>query len=202
MANTSQKFPISPVSTVILAGGYSRRMGQDKALLRLNGMPLLQQIYQQTQGITASGLIVTAWPERYHFLHLEHCQWIKDDYTAGPLLGFWQALAHIQTDWVLLLACDLPCLDRPTIAEWLQQLDRVVPEAIAYLPRHPKGWEPLCGFYRSSCYGSLQDFVQRGGRSFQTWLAPQTIQELRICNPQVLWNCNTPEDWSTVAQPS
>ncbi|MGK7900287.1 MAG: molybdenum cofactor guanylyltransferase, partial [Hormoscilla sp.] len=56
------------------------------------------------------------------------------------------------------------------------------------------GWEPLCGFYRRSCLPELSQFIQNGGRSFQQFLASQTIAELPLTDPEILFNCNRPED--------
>jgi molybdopterin-guanine dinucleotide biosynthesis protein A len=109
-------------------------------------------------------------------------------------VGFAQGLAQVRTDWVLLLACDLPGLKAAVLQTWVQELAQVPETAVAYLPRHPKGWEPLCGFYRRRCLSALTDFIAAGGRSFQTWLSQQLVQELVLDEVQVLFNCNTPHD--------
>jgi molybdenum cofactor guanylyltransferase len=183
------------ITTIVLAGGQSRRMGQDKALLEIHGEPLLQRITDL--GLTVSGavLVVTAWPDRYKAVVSPDCRWVVDDQTAGPLVGFAQGLTAVETDWVLLLSCDLPNLDAATIAGWMQDLPTLPPEAIAYLPQSEKGWEPLCGFYRSTCQESLQTFIAAGGRSFQRWLRSQTVAILPVADPEILFNCNRPEDW-------
>ena len=109
-------------------------------------------------------------------------------------MSFTHGLAWVQTDWVLLLACDLPCLQAAVLQQWRQQLDQAPTTAIALLPKHAKGWEPLCGFYRSRCLHSLENFIQAGGRSFQAWLSQQTVIEIPEVNPQMLFNCNTLDD--------
>jgi molybdenum cofactor guanylyltransferase len=126
------------------------------------------------------------------------CPVVLDRRTEGPLVGFAQGLATVETDWVLLLSCDLPNLDAATIASWIEDLDAIPEGTIAYLPQSEKGWEPLCGFYRSSCRESLETFIAQGGRSFQRWLRSQVVAILPVADPEILFNCNRPEDWQRI----
>lgn len=174
-------------------------MGQDKALILIEGVPLIRRICEVAQLCAAQVYVVTSWPERYQEILPSNCQLIQEvscpeTGTQGPLVGFAQALVHVQTDWVLLLACDLPKLRVEVVQGWTTQLENVSAEAIAFLPRHPKGWEPLCGFYRRSCLPQLTQFIKQGGHSFQKWLSQEIVQELPLIEREVLFNCNTPAD--------
>jgi molybdenum cofactor guanylyltransferase len=173
-------------------------MGQDKALLAINGESLLQRTTDLGLAVSRSVLVVTAWPDRYKALVTTDCRWVIDEQSAGPLVGFAQGLTAVETDWVLVLSCDLPNLDAATIASWIEDLAAIPAGTIAYLPQGAKGWEPLCGFYRSTCRESLQTFIDAGGRSFQRWLATQSVAVLPVNNPEILANCNTAEDWQRV----
>jgi molybdenum cofactor guanylyltransferase len=191
---------MSPITltTIVLAGGQSRRMGQDKALLERDRVPLLQRLVWLVQPLSRQVLVVTAWPERYGFV-AEDCVMVRDRRLEGPLVGFLEGLEFgVATEWVLLLACDLPNLTAAAVQDWAAELAALPPETIAYLPQGEKGWEPLCGFYRSACRASLAAFVQSGGRSFQRWLAGQSVAVLVVGDRAILQNCNTPEDWAVV----
>lgn len=183
---------MTPIATIVLAGGLSLRMGQDKALLEIAGVPLLRRITNLVAPLSRS-VVVTGWPERY--AAIVDCPVLLDRRTEGPLVGFSQGLTAVETDWVLLLSCDLPNLDQAVIAGWMADLATLPPETIAYLPAGEKGWEPLCGFYRSTCRESLQTFIDQGGRSFQRWLRSQSVAILPVADPDILFNCNRPEDW-------
>lgn len=181
-------------------------MGQDKALLSIQGVPLLELVCSIASRLCDRVYVVTPWPERYQHLLSANCQTIREmplpgestgeviPLPHGPLIGFAQGLAQVQTDWVLLLACDLPRLRFEVLQDWAAGLDSVGDEALALLPRHAKGWEPLCGFYRRRCLPSLTDFINHGGRSFQQWLAQHPVQLLLPEDDQMLFNCNTPAD--------
>ncbi len=186
------------LSAIILAGGQSSRMGQDKALLPIQGMPMLKRVYAAAQACAASVYVVTPWPQRYPFLppgkFIQEVPLPGEVKPAGPLVGFAQGLVQVQTDWTLLLACDLPGLKAEVLQAWSPQLLAVPNHVIALLPRQTKGWEPLCGFYRRSCSPALNRFIHQGGRSFQSWLAEHPVQELPLRDRQMLFNCNTPAD--------
>lgn len=197
-----------PLSAIILAGGQSSRMGHDKALITLEGVPLLRRTCDLVLQCTSEVYVVTSWPQRYQDLLPKACKLIREvplpgqAGPQGPLVGFSQGLAYVKTDWVMLLACDLPQLQIETLQSWVRELKTITEltiargesEIMALLPRHAKGWEPLCGFYRRSCLPALTKFINQGDRSFQQWLGQTVVQELPVADAQVLFNCNTPDD--------
>jgi molybdenum cofactor guanylyltransferase len=186
----------SNLTAIILAGGKSSRMGQDKALIEIHGIPMIQKVYQVAATCCQQVIVVTPWQEHYQKLLPHTCKFIPEVHTQNhaPLLGFAQALTVIETKWVLLLACDLPNLDVETIKVWSSQLNQIEANYTAALVKHVKGWEPLCGFYHQACFPSLQAFIHQGGRSFQKWLAQIPVATLPNSNPEIFDNCNTPAD--------
>lgn len=195
------------LAAIVLAGGQSKRMGQDKALVAIQDVPLLQRVCDIALQCTPIVYVITFRPERYRAIVPPACHLIQEyalpgeSTPHGPLIGFAQALETLQpeaqTEWVLLLACDLPYLSGERLQHWTNALEHVG-DAIALLPRSTKGWEPLCGFYRTSCLASLRAAIERGDRSFQSWLAQEFVQELPLHDTQMLFNCNTPQDLERV----
>lgn len=192
------------VTAIVLAGGESTRMGQEKALLKLKvGDTLLEQVCQVAQASTAQTYVISPWIEKYQTLLPKDCQPIKEQLVLNaasntPLIAFAQGLELVTTEWVLLLACDLPYLSSSQVKQWLSALTTVFPTEIALLPRGAKGWEPLCGFYRRHCLPSLRRYIDAGGQSFQGWLATQSVRELVPSDRRCLFNCNYPQDWQQV----
>jgi molybdopterin-guanine dinucleotide biosynthesis protein A len=192
-------FPATNLTAIILAGGQSSRMGRDKAFILLAGVPFLTRICQTAQGVASQVLVISPWRSRYQSLIPQSCIFVEEiqdheNQSAGPLIGFSQALPHVQTNWILLLAQDLPYLTSEILQEWSLHLKSVAPEAIAYLPRSEKGWEPLSGFYRVDCLPLLNNYINQGGTSFQGFLNQHLIEELSIGDRALLFNCNTPKD--------
>lgn len=187
---------MTQLAAIVLAGGKSSRMGTDKALITVHGVPLLQKVCQVAQTVTETVYVVTPWGKRYEEIIPPDCQIIPEQQGEKPcpLIGFTQGLAQVQTEWVLLLACDLPNLEATEVQRWVQYLPQVSPDTLALLPKHPKGWEPLCGFYHCCSLSWLETYVNQGGRSFQRWLAQVKVAELPVSDFRQLYNCNTPAD--------
>jgi molybdenum cofactor guanylyltransferase len=195
------------LSAIVLAGGASRRMGRDKALIPIAGVPLLQRTCDVALNCASVVYVITPQLETYRSIVPIGCDLVQEsrspqnDSPPGPLVGFAQGLRSVQTPWVLLLACDLPRLEATILQRWLEQL-RTVNDEIALLPKGKKGWEPLCGFYRTTCLPSLELFIQAGGRSFQGWLAHESVRAIAFHSDPaenqhehaMLFNCNTLED--------
>lgn len=192
------------LAAIVLAGGRSSRMGRDKALIPVQGVPLLQRVCLVALECTSSVFVVTPWIDRYRAIVPSACHLIQetprsdDALPQGPLVGFAQALAQVQADWVLLLACDLPRLDAAILQAALPELSTLKTE-IALLPKTEECWEPLCGFYRSTCLTSLNAAISWGERSFQGWLAQESVRELPVANTNLFFNCNTPADLQRLA---
>ncbi|MGL5080465.1 MAG: molybdenum cofactor guanylyltransferase [Microcoleaceae cyanobacterium] len=188
---------IFSVIALILAGGQSSRMGQDKALVLFRGQPLLRTVYDVAAICCETIALLTPWPERYVGILPENCQFLVESCPSqGPLLALAQGLGKIEADWILLLACDLPLLESKVLQTWIEQLAQVPESVLAVVPWQTSGWEPLCGFYRSTAQENLRRFIQQGGNSFQIWLSQIPTHPLPI-DPVVapmLRNCNTPED--------
>ena len=185
------------LSVLILAGGQSTRMGTDKALVCWQGIPLLRRVCTVAQDCCASVAVLTPWPQRYVEIVPEPIQlWQETEPGQGPLVGLNQGLSRITTPWVLLLACDLPCLVPEVLRGWMAQLDAAEPAQLASVPYGAGRWEPLCGFYRRSAQGALKQYIDQGGRSFQGWLAQVPVQAIAVdaAITPMFWNCNTPED--------
>lgn len=192
------------IVAIILAGGKSTRMGQDKALLAINDRSLLNHVCTVAQDSVKDVYVITPWTTKYQDLIPPKVYLIKEkivlsDTDNCPLIGFYQALQQVSADWILLLACDLPNINSEAIQQWCKYLKEVDDSEIALLPFHPKGYEPLCGFYRYSCLPLLKDYIDQGGKSFQKWLAQYPVKELPISDRSILFNCNTLEDWLKVS---
>jgi molybdenum cofactor guanylyltransferase len=183
------------VVTIILAGGQSSRMQQDKALLMVDGVPLIRRIYDVSIECTPEVYILTPWPEKYQATLPADCRWlIENPAHQGPLLAFQQSLTQIDADWILLLACDLPYLDTAVIKGWIRDLENMEERSIAYLALQVKGWEALCGLYCINCRPSLDKFIQAGGQSFQKWLQTEIVTPMPALTSQIFTNWNYPED--------
>ena len=193
------------IDALILAGGRSARMGQDKALISVQGQPMLRRVAQVASGCCRQVWILSPWPQRYSVVVDPVGSLLREDHPdQGPLVGFHQGITQVSSipdppEWILLLACDLPFLQETILREGMERLEGIESDRLALVPYRQDRWEPLCGWYRLRCLSSLAAAIQRGERSFQTWLARIPVEKLQITSghsewERMLWNCNTPAD--------
>src|SRR5665213_1694187 len=89
----------------VLAGGASRRMGRDKALLPLGGGTMVEQIAARVLRVTGNVTLIGS-PEKYGHLGLPV---VADEIeNCGPLGGLYTALRLSQAEWNVVVACDMP----------------------------------------------------------------------------------------------
>ena len=60
---------------IILAGGKSSRMGQDKALIPWQNIPMLKRVYKVANKCTEKVYIITSWPQKYQSILPTECEW-------------------------------------------------------------------------------------------------------------------------------
>ena len=187
----------------------SRRMGQDKARLVVLEFPLVMQICRVGLSVSNRVYVVAGSDRDYSDIMPSGCEQMIDRVLEGPLVALSDAMSNLfphnqnnpkflKDDWVLALACDLPNLSMVAVEAWVKRLPTLPDKTIAYLPKSDEGWEPLCGFYHVSAGPLLEQFVALGGRSFQRWLAQESVaplvQELEWSDRHLFLNCNTMSD--------
>ena len=146
----------SLLTGAILAGGFSRRLGQDKAALRLGGKPLALWIDAALAPLATTRWLVTNHPLAHLTLGLPLLTDLRP--FQGPAGGLATALFSARTPWVLVAAVDNPFLAPALLAELAARASRTSRPAIVC--RSPRGLEPFPGIYAARLLPSLQDFLQ------------------------------------------
>lgn len=113
---------------------------------------------------------------------------IPDDHPGeGPLGGILTALRRSTGDVVVVLACDLPAIDGPTVAAVLAALG---PDDDAAAP----AGEPLCAAYRRSCLPGLERLFADGERSPRRALASLRVRTVEVPDRSRLFDADVPEE--------
>lgn len=178
---------------LVLAGGKSRRMGQDKALLQRDGQSQLAFAVGLLEPF-ADRVFVSARSEQQDEEQRGQFEQIIDRYDdLGPVAGILSALEEYpDVDW-LVVACDLPNIDAHTIEYLLGHRPAANP-FIAYRSSHNGLPEPLCAVYSPASAGILRRFVDEGVKCPRKVLIRSDTLLLDQPNPGALDNVNTPED--------
>lgn len=178
---------------LVLAGGQSRRMGRDKALLERGGKSQLAHIAEVLQKVT-DRVFVSTRPDQQNEPERSRFEQIVDAYEdIGPVAGILSALeAHAAADW-LVVACDLPNIDEPTLRYLLENRSATQPFT-AYRSSYDDLPEPLCAFYRQGSQSIIRQFVEDGTVCPRKILIRSDTLLLQQPDPAALDNVNTPED--------
>lgn len=130
------------ISAVILAGGESRRMGEDKALLEIGGKTLLEVLVEEVRPYVTEVIISTNRKEAYHFLR--DVVFVEDYQKGeGPLGGIISSLEQASNEWSLVLSCDMPYF-KGALIPYLREKGEGFYCAV---PWREGGYEPLMALY-------------------------------------------------------
>lgn len=189
-ASASAEAPERPVG-VVLAGGESRRLGRDKALLELDGRGLASRAADLLAAVCRE--VVVADGGRGVVAGLLS---VADGPGAGPAAGILGAAQRFPDRALLVLACDLPRVP----ATLLERL--VASSADWVLPRHGGRLEPLCALYRPAALAALARQVERGQLAVHR-LAASCVAvayvDLAANDDELFLNVNSPADLARLA---
>ncbi len=186
------------IGAAILAGGKNSRMsGLNKALIEINGVPIIQRTIKILQGIFGEIIIVTNSPEEFKLFQKEAMTTTDIIKNAGPLGGIHSALSVTQKEAVFFVACDMPFLHNAFILRQLKDFENADCECL--VPRIGSSLEPLHAVYKKALKDKIDSFVKEGTdysiRSF--------LKTIDVCfwdlknsrlNRGIFKNLNTKED--------
>lgn len=185
---------------LVLAGGASRRLGQDKASLSFHG-ELTQLDYALTLLDSFCSKIAISCREDQRIVRKNsfEAQFVADvDGVKGPMSGIIAGLRAAQGWPVLVLACDMPLVDASFVLRLLSQRDaEKQASCFTGLDGRP---EPLLAVYEASSLKMLEKLSRQGIFSLRHFLENSEIELIPFHRPQLLASVNTLEDLSRVKE--
>jgi len=196
---------------VVLAGGESRRMGQNKALLAVGREKVIGAVIG---AMSEAGLdVIIAANEQTADAYRELGREIVYDRFPGqgPLSGIHTALYAAKTPWIIVAACDMPF----AVPELFRFLKKSVEGAgnvsgvacQAVIPMEDDRVQPLLAAYHASALPALEDSLVNGRLRMTDWLErlqvryiPEDVlaKETGLDAGHVFFNMNRPEDYQAV----
>lgn len=172
---------------LVLAGGYSTRMGTDKSLLHYHGVAQWQYCKNILEKANIESFISCRAEQTSSFLeaHL-----LIDPYQVGPLGGILSAFERYPDEPWLIIACDMPFVDEEAIG-FLIQNRRPYQIATAFQNPESLSPEPLLTIWEPASYSLMAKAYQEGKRSPKNILEQAAINLLSCPHPQWLRNINT-----------
>jgi molybdopterin-guanine dinucleotide biosynthesis protein A len=183
------------VSSIVLAGGQSSRLGADKSFVNVNGQSLIERIVAKLARLSDDVIIVTNSPEKYDHLGT---RLVGDIYPGrGALGGIYSGLRTAANAYSLVAACDMPFLD----LNLLRYMILLARGHDVVIPRIGGLLEPLHAIYSKSCLEPIERLLARGGLKIIDFFSEVRVryieeEDVDIFDPQHLsfFNVNTPSD--------
>ncbi|OJX47121.1 MAG: hypothetical protein BGO78_16715 [Chloroflexi bacterium 44-23] len=190
---------LNNLSLAIQAGGFSKRMGQDKALIEFNNQPLIAYIASRGRSLTDDLFVTTNQIELYRFLNLP----LYPDQLPfrGTLVGMHTALSSSTRPFVAVIGCDMPFFSPHLLAYAAQLLEESGMDAV--VPRSREGLEPLHAVYRREiCLAAVKKSLAMDVLSLIGWLSLLKVLEITEDqfkfydpNSRAFININTPQEF-------
>ncbi|HEX9022722.1 MAG TPA: molybdenum cofactor guanylyltransferase [Geobacteraceae bacterium] len=190
----------STITGIILVGGKSRRMGTDKAFLRIGGVPLFERVLRAMAENFSSILLIGDRQELYQGYGLPV---IADRYPGSALGGLYTGLHAAATDLVFAAPCDMPFPSRSLIRHICSMAD----DFDVVVPRTRQGFEPLFALYRKSCLGPMLRLLEAGKYRVFDFYPEVVVRDLKAeeLDPfadegRAFLNLNTPEEFALLKE--
>jgi molybdopterin-guanine dinucleotide biosynthesis protein A len=189
---------ISQIEAFILAGGQSRRMGTDKSQLRLENQTFTERVAETLEQVSDAIILVGARHEHAKYKS------VADVYPGwGALGGLHAALAACESEWAIVVACDLPFVTAGLfnyLALLRENCDAVVPLQPDQRP------QPLAALYRiEPCRQRAAELIESGRRRPRDllelvntrWVPFNELRNLDQAE-KFFVNINTPDDYHAI----
>lgn len=135
---------LDQVTGFVLAGGRSTRMGQDKALLQLGGVSLIERAVEKLRAVVSEVRILGSRAEFASYAPI-----VPDLHDGcGPLGGLEAALAAAKTDWILVLPVDMPFVPVKLLRAWVREVPEKQTARIAMFQVDGRPQPALCMLHR------------------------------------------------------
>lgn len=198
------------VTGIILIGGKSTRMGENKALMNLGSKTVIERMVDIVRPLFPNIILITNTPEVYKFLQLPiFC----DVYMyRGPLAGIHSALLHSTTEKNFIISCDVPLMSARMINYLINYITGkpvTICEAAGYT-------QPLAGVYNKSILSQAEKYLddfeiensdkpENEKKKCRLHSFLDTI-EIELLHPESLdfysddlfFNMNSPEDYNKI----
>lgn len=140
---------------IVLSGGESRRMGTDKALLKVDGVPMVEHVLRALRTVVSHIIVVTNRPESYAVYDVEV---VTDACNKrGSLIGIYSGLLKSRDEYNIVVACDMPFLNSRLLSYMASQADSYD----IVLPKIGEFVEPLHAIYHKRLTTIMENRIKR-----------------------------------------
>jgi len=143
----------SDITGIILSGGKSLRMGENKSFLKIGGITLIERITDLMKSVFENVILISNTSEEYKYLNIPV---YEDVYKGkGPLAGIHSGLVNSRTQKNFITACDIPLLTKDVI-EFIINYES---DKLAVVPKANGFVQQLCGLYSKGCLMEIENIL-------------------------------------------
>ena len=189
---------------IILAGGMSKRMGKDKTLLPVKGVPMIKRVVDAALKVSSEVIVVVGGrkmvKELSNVLGGEVTITEDEERGWGPIMGIFSGCKKARAEYIAVVPCDAPFINPKVLMELFKRAEG----HDAAIPRWPNGYlEPLHSVYRREAVLEVaHELIRKGSRSMLHLIEKLKdvvyvpVEELRLMDDKLLtfFNVNTPRD--------
>ena len=190
------KAALPPIKGLVLAGGKSQRMGQDKGLLQYHGKPQQEHIADLLAPLCEQ-VYLSCRPAQMDNIQSSYSLLPDSFQGLGPFGGIVSAFRQYPDAAWFVVACDLPLLEEATLS-FLQQHRNASKVASCFQSPLNEFPEPLISIWEPRSYPILLQFLAQGYSCPRKVLINSNIEQLQVPNPESLMNVNRPEEYEKV----
>ena len=185
----------APLAGIVLAGGRSARMQRDKAALEFGGETQLARAVRLVRGFAPATYVSVRADQQDDAARRGYPQIVDALSDVGPAAGILAALATRPDHAWLVVAVDLPLLDRDTLGQLIAARDPSAP-ATAYRSSSDGLPEPLCAIWEPASAAPLAAFVAGGKSCPRKFLLTHGAHLVDLASAHALENVNTPAEYA------
>ncbi len=187
------------ISGILLAGGKSSRMGEDKAFMIYRG----KELYRYPLGILeyfCDEIIISS--DNKSFNNTNYKVYPDKEPHLGPMGGLNTCLNKIQNNYAIVLSCDTPGIDVDSINELVQLTNN---QSIIVGMNADEKPEALAGIYNKNCILSIGSLINSGNYRMSELLKLEDAYYHKFSYPEtklrrIFFNINTKEDYKKLMQ--
>ena len=187
------------ITGIILAGGSSKRYGQDKAFLKIGNTRLIDSILQEMQTVFKRVILITNEKIKYEYLEIPMFEDLVKGF--GPLGGIYTGLMSIPDQAGFFVACDMPHINRQLVRYMVD----IKGNHRAVVPAVADKIEPLHAIYFQSCLRPIKHLIDTKRyqvRLFFDSIPVKYVKEDEIrkfcCPSKAFLNINTPDEFAKI----
>lgn len=181
---------------LVLAGGKSERMGQDKGKIDYHGMPQREYLYKMLEGLTEN-TFMSCRPDQVSEFD-SSIKTLPDSISGlGPFGAIISAFREFPNHAWLVVACDLPLISRNSLLQLIQERN---PSKIAttFFNNETNFPDPLVTIWEPKAYPEMMHFLSLGYSCPRKVLINSQVQIIHPADPKTLLNANSPDEYDQV----